>query len=38
VATRILQNWDEELPRFVKVMPTDYKRALSEQKKELAKA
>ena len=34
VAARILQNWDDELPRFVKVMPIDYKRALAEQKKE----
>ncbi|WP_373652090.1 glutamate synthase large subunit [Schlesneria sp. DSM 10557] len=36
VAAEILQNWDDELPRFVKVMPTDYKRALAEQLKELA--
>jgi glutamate synthase (NADPH/NADH) large chain len=28
VAKSILQNWDTELPNFVKVMPTDYKRAL----------
>jgi glutamate synthase domain-containing protein 3 len=33
-----LQNWDDELPRFVKVMPIDYKRAMAEQKKETAKA
>lgn len=38
VAAALLQNWDDELPRFVKVMPIDYKRALAEQKKELAKA
>ena len=38
VASTILQNWDDELPHFVKVMPIDYKRALAEQKKELAKA
>ena len=38
VASNILQNWDDELPYFVKVMPIDYKRALAEQKKELAKA
>lgn len=28
VAKSILQNWDIELPNFVKVMPTDYKRVL----------
>ncbi|MFT7243000.1 MAG: glutamate synthase (NADPH/NADH) large chain [Candidatus Azotimanducaceae bacterium] len=28
VAKSILQNWDTELPNFVKVMPTDYKRVL----------
>ena len=37
VAEGILQNWDEELPRFVKVMPIDYKRALAEQQKEKEK-
>src|SRR3954464_13936218 len=31
VAARILRAWDEYLPRFVKVMPHDYKRALAEQ-------
>jgi glutamate synthase domain-containing protein 3 len=30
VAARILRAWDEHLPRFVKVMPHDYKRALRE--------
>ncbi|MCA9046105.1 MAG: glutamate synthase subunit alpha, partial [Planctomycetaceae bacterium] len=34
VAGHILDNWDEELPKFVKVMPRDYKRALSEMKAE----
>ena len=34
VAAEILQNWDVELPRFVKVMPIDYKRALADQQKE----
>lgn len=34
VAAQILENWDEELPRFKKVMPIDYKRALAEQKRE----
>ena len=28
LAYRILANWDETLPRFVKVMPKDYKRML----------
>jgi glutamate synthase domain-containing protein 3 len=31
VASRILTEWAEFLPRFVKVMPHDYKRALAEQ-------
>jgi glutamate synthase domain-containing protein 3 len=30
VAERVLAEWDELLPRFVKVMPHDYKRALAE--------
>jgi glutamate synthase domain-containing protein 2/glutamate synthase domain-containing protein 1/glutamate synthase domain-containing protein 3 len=30
VAARVLESWDELLPRFVKVMPHDYKRALAE--------
>jgi glutamate synthase domain-containing protein 2/glutamate synthase domain-containing protein 1/glutamate synthase domain-containing protein 3 len=30
VAARVLERWDETLPRFVKVMPHDYKRALAE--------
>jgi glutamate synthase (NADPH/NADH) large chain/glutamate synthase (ferredoxin) len=30
VAARILTDWEEHLPRFVKVMPHDYKRALTE--------
>ena len=28
----VLARWDEVLPQFVKVMPTDYKRVLEEQK------
>jgi glutamate synthase (NADPH) large chain len=32
VAGGILENWDEELPRFHKVMPVDYKRAITELK------
>jgi glutamate synthase domain-containing protein 3 len=30
VAERVLASWQDSLPRFVKVMPHDYKRALSE--------
>jgi len=30
VAARVLEEWNEVLPRFVKVMPRDYKRALAE--------
>jgi glutamate synthase (NADPH/NADH) large chain len=33
LAAGILERWDECLPQFVKVMPTDYKRVLMEQKK-----
>ena len=29
-ATAILDDWDAQVPRFVKVMPRDYKRALAE--------
>jgi glutamate synthase (NADPH/NADH) large chain len=36
VAESILNNWQTELPRFVKVMPTDYKRVLEEMAKETA--
>jgi glutamate synthase (NADPH/NADH) large chain len=32
VARAILANWDRYLPRFVKVMPVDYRRALEEMK------
>jgi glutamate synthase domain-containing protein 3 len=28
VAERVLENWEEILPRFVKVMPNDLKRVL----------
>ncbi|MCH2113368.1 MAG: glutamate synthase-related protein [Pirellulales bacterium] len=31
-AADILDRWEETLPQFVKVMPTDYKRVLEEQK------
>jgi glutamate synthase (NADPH/NADH) large chain len=30
VARRILDNWDSYLPKFVKVMPVEYRRALKE--------
>jgi glutamate synthase (NADPH/NADH) large chain len=30
VARRILDDWQAMLPRFVKVMPVDYRRALEE--------
>lgn len=30
VAKQILDNWDQSLKQFVKVMPTDYKRVLAE--------
>jgi glutamate synthase domain-containing protein 3 len=33
VAKRVIDQWSELLPKFVKVMPTDYKRVLSERKK-----
>ncbi|KAF3941186.1 hypothetical protein ABW19_dt0200816 [Dactylella cylindrospora] len=33
MANRILVDWEEVLPRFVKVMPTDYKRVLLEEAK-----
>jgi glutamate synthase (NADPH/NADH) large chain len=31
VAKSILENWEQSLRQFVKVMPTDYKRVLGEQ-------
>jgi glutamate synthase domain-containing protein 3 len=30
VAQRVLDEWDELLPSFVKIFPTDYKRVLAE--------
>ncbi|MGK7909446.1 MAG: glutamate synthase large subunit [Synechococcus sp.] len=33
---RVLQHWDEMLPKFVKVMPRDYKRVLQHIQKALA--
>jgi len=29
-AAEILENWEEFLPKFVKVMPVEYRRALAE--------
>ena len=34
VAKAALDNWDETVNQFVKVMPTDYKRVLQEMKKQ----
>ena len=33
-ARRILDQWDEALPRFKKIMPRDYRRVLEERQKE----
>jgi glutamate synthase (NADPH/NADH) large chain len=33
-AREILDNWAEYLPRFVKVMPVEYRRALQEMKEQ----
>ena len=30
LAKRILDDWDEYLPKFLKIMPVDYRRALTE--------
>lgn len=35
IAAKILANWSEFVPQFVKVMPTDYKRVLSELKEQV---
>jgi glutamate synthase (NADPH/NADH) large chain len=32
VARSVLENWDQSLAQFVKVMPTDYKRVLEERR------
>jgi glutamate synthase (NADPH/NADH) large chain len=34
----LLENWSQTLAHFVKVMPTDYARALAEMKNERANA
>jgi len=36
-ARRVLENWAGYLPKFVKVMPLEYRRALSEMAEEQAK-
>ena len=36
VAQRILEDWEEQRERFVKVIPTDYKRALERLAQEEA--
>jgi glutamate synthase (NADPH/NADH) large chain len=33
VAQSVLDNWNETLPKFVKVMPVDYRRALEDMKR-----
>jgi len=33
MAQAVLDNWNETLPKFVKVMPVDYRRALQEMKR-----
>ena len=38
VAAEILQDWGRNLPRFVRVMPIDYKRVLQERELELGQA
>ena len=38
VAKGILDNWQEALTKFVKVMPRDYKRVLLERKEKLEEA
>jgi glutamate synthase (NADPH/NADH) large chain len=32
LAEKILVNWEEYLPRFIKVIPLEYKKVLEEQK------
>jgi glutamate synthase (NADPH/NADH) large chain len=36
-ATRLLRDWEEILPRFVKVMPIDYRKALERIAKDQAR-
>jgi glutamate synthase (ferredoxin) len=35
-AAKVLANWDEMVPKFVKVMPRDYKRVLQAIQKAIA--
>ncbi len=37
-AQRVLEAWESMLPKFIKVMPSDYKRVLQERKEALARA
>jgi glutamate synthase domain-containing protein 3 len=37
-AARVLDAWDAMLPKFVKVMPRDYKRALAERMRRATEA
>ena len=37
-AARVLDNWSTMLPKFIKVMPRDYKRVLAERKRRQADA
>ena len=37
-ARRVLENWAAYLPKFVKVMPLEYRRALAEMAQEQANA
>ena len=32
VAKKVLDEWEETLPYFVKIYPTDYRRAIEERK------
>jgi glutamate synthase (ferredoxin) len=34
LAQRILENWEKELPKFIKVLPEEYRQALIRLKKE----
>jgi glutamate synthase domain-containing protein 3 len=38
VARAVLEDWDTTLAQFVKVMPIDYKRVLTEMKKQQQQA
>jgi len=36
VARKVLDNWEQSLRQFIKVMPTDYKRVLEERRTAVA--